>query len=107
MLIGKGRDLGNGYPPKSLFIRSGCLSKIPQAGLFKQNNFVTALEAGSPRSEFFLRALLLRLAGAAPSHHAHMHLCAQAEKERAQALWFSSYKDANFVELRPHPYDLI
>ena len=65
------------------------------------------MKAGSPRSEFFLRALLLRLIGAAPSQHADMHLCAQAEKKREQALWFSSYKNTNPVELRPHSYDLI
>ena len=106
MVIGYGRDLRNGYPPKSLLVRSGYLSKISQAGLFKQNNFVTVLKAGSPRSEFFLRALL-RLIVAALYHHAHMHLCAQAEQKREQALSFSSYRDTNPVELRPHPYDLI
>ena len=63
--------------------------------------------AGSPRSEFFLRALPLRLIGTVPSHHVDMHLCAQTEKKREQVLWFPSYKDTNPVELRSHSYDLI
>ena len=40
MVVGKGGDLGDGCPTKSVLIRSGCHNKIPQVGLFKQNNLI-------------------------------------------------------------------